>query len=314
MNLQRRLLLSTVLLIAVMALFILWPSSHYSRFILELRGGKVITMLILGISGGIATVIFQTITGNRLLTPSLMGIDGIYLLMQSSLIVLLGSKTYNTLSPYSLFAAVAISTMIVATLLYTILLNKLRGDLYRLLLIGIIFSVFCRSIIGFISRIMDPTTFAVYQSVAFADINKANYTLQTLSIILIALTVCYLWRARHRLDIIALGQETAISLGVHYHREITYALLAITLLVALSTALVGPMLFFGLLASALTYRLFPTAKHSILLPAVSLIASLILLVGQLSFEQLLHFGGTLSMAVESLGGLLFLILITRQRA
>lgn len=312
--LQKRLIIATLLLTLAAAIFMLWPTARYSPFILELRATKLATLTLLGITGGIATIVFQTVAGNRLLTPSLMGIDSIYLLLQSGLIALIGSQHYNLLNPYAKFAAVSIAAMLTATLLYTVLLQKLRGDIFRLLLIGVIFSVFCRSLVGFITRLLDPTAFAVYQSVAYADINKANTALLSLTAILTALTLTILWQMRHRLDIIALGRNTAISLGIHYQRDTALLLLAITLLVALATALVGPMLFFGLLASALAYRLFPTARHAILIPAAAIIGVIILLFGQLAFEQLFHFGGTLSTAVESLGGLIFLILITRKAA
>lgn len=310
-----RLLFSLIGALFLTALYLFFPtaSGKLTAFILQLRAEKLLTMLLLAVSGGVATLIFQTLTGNRILTPSLMGMDGIYLLLQVALIASLGSANFGNLNPQLKFLATTAVTMGSATLLYVVLLQKLRGDLYRLLLIGVILSVFCRSLTGFISRLLDPTAYAIYQSVAFADISKTNHALLSISTVIIAVLAVLLWRGRHQLDIIALGRESAINLGVRYRLMLVSFLLATSLLVALATALVGPMLFFGLLASALTYRLFPTARHSILIPAIALVSYLILVSGQLTFERLLHFGGTLSMAVECLGGLLFLVLILAQK-
>ena len=52
-------------------------------------------MAITGVAIAYSTVIFQTITHNRILTPSIMGLDSLYLLVQTVVIFFLGSKSYN---------------------------------------------------------------------------------------------------------------------------------------------------------------------------------------------------------------------------
>ncbi|SUO93175.1 iron chelate uptake ABC transporter family permease subunit [Suttonella ornithocola] len=312
-KLSYRLLLTLVLSLIITGIYLFYPSANgYNRFILTLRTEQILTLLTLAVSGGLSTLIFQTLTHNRLLTPEIMGLDRIYLILQIALIALFGSQTFSQINPTFKFFITTLITIFTATLFYRILLNKLSGDLFRLLLIGVIFSLLCRSLTEFIARLLDPTEFAVYQSVSFAQINSANRTLLGISLCLIIIISLLLWTMRYRLDILALGRETAISLGLAYQKHLTLFLIATSILVAISTALVGPILFFGLLATALTYRLFPTHYHSILLPAVSLVSYLILIGGQLAFERLFHLSGTLSIAVESLGGITFLILITRR--
>lgn len=309
--LHRRLWICAAIALLLALLFWLYPK-NLSLFALQIRAEKLAVIALLSICGGVSTLVFQTLSGNRLLTPQLMGIDGIYRLLQASLILLVGAPLYTQLSPYAKFGLSAIISMLVSSFFFIYLLDRLRGDLFRLLLIGVIFSGFCRAMSGFIGRMLDPLAYAVYQSASFAQLSQARVELIGIAALPCLLSCAFLWKMRHELDVLALGRDSAINLGLPYLRCVMFAMLALSLLVAIATALVGPMLFFGLLASALTYRLIPCVQHGILIPAVALISFCILLGGQLIFERLLNMAGTLSIAVEFIGGLLFLVLILRK--
>lgn len=310
--LHLRLMVAALAGLALSGLYVLWPTANgLNAFILQLRAERVLLMFLLAVCGGVGTLVFQTLTGNRLLTPQLMGMEGIYRLLQAALIWLLGNQLYTQLPAYGKFAAATLLSVSVSTFFFIFLLKRLRGDLFRLLLIGLVFTVFCRALTEFISRLLDPLAYAVYQSATFAQISRADTALIGLATPMCAAVCAWLWRSRHTLDVLALGRETAIGLGVAYLPRISWGLMGVATLVAIATALVGPMLFFGLLACALAYRFFPTSQHAVLLPGVALTAYLILLGGQLIFERLLNMAGTLSIAVEFVGGLLFLLLIAR---
>src|SRR5690625_3062360 len=60
-------------------------------YALPRRAMKVLAMILTGVAIAYATVIFQTITHNRILTPSIMGLDDLYLLLQTLLIFIFGS-------------------------------------------------------------------------------------------------------------------------------------------------------------------------------------------------------------------------------
>lgn len=312
-NLPLRLLAAAAAGLLLSLLYVFWPTAHgLNAFILQLRGERLLLMFLLAVCGGVGTLIFQTITGNRLLTPQLMGMESLYRLLQALLIWLLGNQLYTQLPAGAQFAAATGVSVAVSTFFFVFVLKRLRGDLFRLLLIGLIFSVFCRALTEFISRLLDPLAYAVYQGATFAQISRADMALIGLAAPACALITALLWCSRHTLDVLALGRETAIGLGVAYLPAISLAMMGVATLVAIATALVGPMLFFGLLASALAYRFFPTPRHAVLLPGVALTAYAVLLGGQLIFERLLNMAGTLSMAVEFAGGLLFLLLIARR--
>jgi iron complex transport system permease protein len=118
-----------------------------------------------------------------------------------------------------------------------------------------------------------------------------------------------LWRQRHLLDIVALGADSATGLGVSWTKALTGLLLLVAALVAVSTALVGPVTFFGLLVVALAERIVDSRRHHLLLPAAMLTAVIVLLGGQMVLQHLLGGAATLGVVIEFVGGLVFLAML-----
>ncbi|MBV7433803.1 iron chelate uptake ABC transporter family permease subunit [Cardiobacteriaceae bacterium TAE3-ERU3] len=308
-----RLLILLMLLAISTAVFLFWQSRGSWDLILPFRGQKIIALLLTGSAIAVATIVFQTLTTNRILTPSIMGLDALYLLLQIVAVAVLGGSGYAQLDARWQFLIDVVLMMGVAGLLFGVLMRYFNRELYRLLLIGVIFGVLCRSLTSFVSRVLSPEDYAVFQGAAFAQFNRIDSTLLGVAAICMIICLAIIWHNRHVLDIIALGRNPAIGLGINHKRVMTGLMMTVAALVAISTALVGPVLFFGLLVSALTYRLFPVPYHRILLPAAALLAGLVLVAGQLIFERLLGFAATLSVAVELLGGVVFIILLLKAK-
>lgn len=300
-------LVTSLLLGAVV--FILWQAQGNWDFLLPFRAKKLFALMLIAIAIAIATIVFQTLTNNRILTPSIMGLDALYLLIQIIIVAILGGSNYSQFDPRWRFALDVVLMSTMAWLLFGVLIRVFSRDLSRLLLIGVIFGVFCRSLTSLFARLLSPEDFAVFQGAAFAQFNHINNTLLMSAAIMSTVCLAYIWRQRHALDIMALGRDRAVSLGLDYRRLMARLMISVATLVAVSTALVGPVMFFGLLVSALTYRLFDGAHHRILLPAAALIAMLILVLGQTLFERALGFASTLSVVVELLGGLVFIVML-----
>ncbi len=86
------------------------------------------------------------------------------------------------------------------------------------------------------------------------------------------------------------------------------------MLVSVSTALVGPITFFGLLVANLAYMIAGSAKHRIILPVAALLAVFCIVGGQTILERVFTFNSALSVIIEFLGGLVFIILLVRGHA
>jgi iron complex transport system permease protein len=310
---ERRLVLLAVLLVATSAAFMLIDARGSWSFLLPFRGTRLAALLLVGAAIGIATVMFQTVSGNRILTPSIMGLDALYLLIQSALIFALGGVGYVQIDPRLKFLSVAVLMMMTSALLFGALLGRGRGDLHSILLVGIIFGTMFRSLTNLVQRLIDPNDFAVFQGAAFARFSTVDGQLLFMSAILALIGAGYGWAARHQLDVATLGRETAVSLGVEHHRLTRRTLIAVALLVSATTALVGPVTFFGLLVASLAYVVVPEPRHGLLLPAAGLIGALALVGGQTVFERVMGMASTLSVVVEFAGGLMFLVLLLGRR-
>lgn len=109
----------------------------------------------------------------------------------------------------------------------------------------------------------------------------------------------------------ALGRENAINLGVDHQRIVKTLLILVAILTSVSTALVGPLTFLGLLVMNVTFEFIGDYRHRILIPAAMLLAIITLVIGQLLVTHLFTFKTTLSIIVNFVGGVYFIYLLLR---
>ncbi len=306
-----RLIVLFLVLIGAGVTYLTWGLAGPIAFILKLRAIKLGGLLVVGAAVGLSTILFQTISRNRVLTPSIMGFDALYVFVQTSLVFFLGGLGFSQLPRQHLFAANSGALILCSLVLFTLALRKTRHDIQLMILVGVVFGLLFRSLSALMQRLMDPSEFAILQSVSFAQFSGIDRIELLASFIALGgVAVWLVWRTSV-LDVMALGKREARSLGVAYDRVQFEILCAISLLVSVSTALVGPIVFLGLLVSALAHSLMQTHRHALLLPASAMIAALILVAGQAGFERILNLQSTLTVVIEFTGGLLFLILLMR---
>lgn len=307
-----RLALLLSLVIFAIALYLTWDIKASLAFTLKYRSKKLITLLLVGFSVSTATLLFQTLSQNRILTPGIMGFDALYVLIQSVLVLTLGVIGFNTLNPYFKWG-METSLMILAMLMmYRLLFRGNQQSLQFMMLAGIIFGILFSSGSALVFRLLDPMQFGVLQDALFATFAAVDPILLQISLLVLALTVVFLWRFHARLDVMLLGQNSATSLGLNYNTMVLMILLLVAILVSLSTALVGPVSFFGLLVVHLAYRLAGSYQHHILIPFAALLGMLTLVSGEFILQHLTNFSTRLSIIIEFFGGLFFLALIIRQ--
>lgn len=281
-------------------------------YALPRRTIKVIAMLLTGTAIAYSTVIFQTITHNRILTPSIMGLDSLYMLIQTFFIFFLGS-THITVVNKQVNFFLSIGVMIVfALLLYRLLFKKGQQSIYFLLLIGIIVGTFFGSISTFLQVLIDPNEFMMVQDKMFASFNNINGDLVWFSLLMIVAVMLYGWKSVSDLDVMSLGRDTAINLGVPYDKVARKMLVLTAVLIAVSTALVGPITFFGLIVANLSYQFFSTYRHRTLISGAILMSVIALVGGQWVVERIFTFSTTLSVIINFVGGAYFLYLLLKE--
>ncbi len=298
--------------IITICLFLFHDLGGSFDYALPRRAMKVLAMILTGVAIAYATVVFQTITHNRILTPSIMGLDSLYLLLQTLFIFFLGSTHITVVNQQVNFFLSVLSMVIFAFLLYRLLFKSNEQSIYFLLLIGIILGTFFSSISLFLQVLIDPNEFLRVQDRMFASFNNINNDLVWLALAIIIIIVLYGWRYMKELDVVSLGRDTAINLGIEYDSLVRKMLIISAILIAVSTALVGPITFFGLIVANLAYQFFATYKHSVLITGATLFSIIALVGGQWIVERIFTFSTTLSVIINFIGGIYFIYLLLKE--
>jgi len=281
-------------------------------YALPRRGIKVLAMALTGVAIAYSTVIFQTITHNRILTPSIMGLDSLYILLQTVVIFFLGSSHFTIVNRHVNFV-LSVATMVVfALILYQFLFKRGGRPIYFLLLVGIIVGTFFGSISTFLQVLIDPNEFLRVQDKMFASFNNVSGELVWWALGIVVLTFIVGWKSFNDLDVLSLGRDTAINLGVSYDKVVKMMLVISAVLISVSTALVGPITFFGLIVANLSYQFFKTYRHTVLIAGASVMSIIALVGGQWVVERVFTFSTTLSVIINFVGGVYFIYLLLKE--
>ena len=310
-SIKKNLVIAVLLMLSMAALFLFYRLGNNWEFALQLRSVKVIAILIVAASVAYSSVAFQTLTNNRILTPSIMGFESLYLLIQTLIVYMYGDETYKVLSSMDNFLVSVIGMIGFGLLLYFMIYKKGKDNIYLLLLVGIILGTLFSSLSSFMQLLIDPNDFFIVQGKMFATFNKINTDLLWPSSIILVVILFFGFRMAKYLDVMALGREQAINLGLNYNGLVKMFLVMIAILVSISTALVGPITFLGLLVTSLTYELFKTHKHSIIIAACCIVSAVALLAGQFIMERILNLSTPLSAIINMVGGLYFIYLLLK---
>ncbi|PWI34750.1 ABC transporter permease [Vibrio albus] len=308
-----KLIILAVICILVMGLFLGsgLTADNYQYF-LSIRTPKVLAMILAAIAVAQSSFVFQTITNNRILTPGIMGFDSLYLLIQV-LVVIIGAGSHYILSPYINFSMSVLLMMGFSMMLFHFYFGRKPKNILMLLLIGVVFGQVFDSSMSFFTMIMDPNSFAFFQSNMFASFNNVDANLVYMTFIPLLVLCWLLYRMSYSLDIFWLDKDNATSLGVDVHKITRHVLLITAFMIAISTALIGPVLFFGLLVSNLTREVLQSYQHRLLLIGCSLISVAVLLLGQWSVEHLFMFETTIGTIINFVGGIYFLSVLLRNK-
>lgn len=311
MNNKSRIIILAVLAAALTAGYIFWDLGPNWGYALPRRVIKIIAIIVVGCAIAFSTVIFQTVTNNKILTPSILGLDSMYMLIQTGVIFIFGSTHIMIMNKNLNFLITLAAMLIFASLLFKFMFKKNR-NIYFLLLIGIIFGTLFGSMSSFMQVLIDPNEFQIIQNKMFASFNNVNTDLLTLAIILMIAAMIYFMRFLKYLDVMSLGRDQAINLGVDYDFVTKRVLIVVTVLISISTALIGPITFLGLLVANVAYQFIKSYQHKHILPGAMLISVIALVGGQFIVERIFTFSTTLSVIINFVGGVYFIYLLLKE--
>ena len=244
--------------------------------IAKLRVTNVTVMAVVAVAQAIATVSFQTVTNNRIITPSIMGFESLYRVVQTTTVYLFGVAGLVAIQGVWQFGLQVVIMVGLAMALYGWLLSGRYGNLQIMLLIGIIIGGGLGAISTFMQRLLTPSEFNVLAARLFGNVSNADASYLPLAIPLCIAASALLWMRSRRLNLLALGPDVSRSLGLDHKRELFIVLFLVAVLMATSTALVGPMTFLGFLVATLAYQFADTYDHRLIFPVAVLTAFTIL--------------------------------------
>lgn len=296
-------------LLGAVALFMSYDLGRGWEYALGLRSVKVSAMAIVACCVAYSSVTFQTLTNNRILTPSIMGFESVYMLLQTVIVYIYGDQTFKVLNSFDNFMLSVVCMIGFAFMLYILIYRKGKDNIYLLVLIGLVLGILFHSLSSFMQLIIDPNDFFIIQGKMFASFSNINKDLLGYSAVIMVVTLIIGFRLTKYLDVISLGRDQAISLGINYQRMVQIFLVIIAILVSISTALIGPITFLGIMVTNLTYELLKTYRHSLTIAACCLVTAILIIGGQFLTEHLFHLSTPITTIINLVGGVYFLYLL-----
>ena len=302
-NLLKLGVMALLALAACAAYLLVDINPKYFDYAMSLRVPKLIVMLIAAFAIGGASLVFQSVINNTIVTPCLLGMNSLYTLIHTAVVFVAGSGSILAVNANAAFAVDLIIMGLSATVIYGYLFKKTNYNVLYVLLIGTVLTSFFGSIQSTLTRVMDPNEYDSLLSTLVASFSNVNAEIILFSLVVLAL-----------LDVLTLGKEQTINLGVDYDRSVRRLLLGVTLAIAVATAVVGPISFLGLIIANLSRQLLKTYRHTQLIAGSVLFGMVILVAGQLIVEHVYTYSIPISVFITVGGGVYFLyLLLTRRR-
>lgn len=314
-NIIKLIVIALIAIIIVAAFLFIGVKFHNHkllRYAMKLRIPKVIAMIITAFAIGAATIIFQSVINNTIVTPCLLGMNALYTLIHTSVVFVLGSGSILFTNDNLSFLVDLVLMGIIATVVYSWLFKMTGHNVLYVLLVGTVLTSFFSSIQSTLTRVMDPNEYDTLLTSLVASFSNINSEIIIFLVIILALIGVIFRKELELLDVITLGKEQAINLGVDYDRCIRRLLLAVTLCIAVATAMVGPISFLGLIIANISRQLLKTYRHTQLIAGAALMGVIALIGGQFIVERVFVYSIPISVFITVAGGIYFLYLILKR--
>ena len=314
---RKKMIVMFVLFILAAALYmtvgVKFENQKLFEYSMKIRTPKLIAMMITAYAIGSAAIVFQSIINNTIVTPCLLGMDALYTMIHTILVFILGSGSALVVNANCSFLIDLVIMGVTATIIYSYLFKKTKHNVLYVLLIGTVLTSLFSSIQSTMTRIMDPNEYDTLLTTLVASFSNVNSEIMILSITVLLIVAIAVRKELYILDVLTLGKEQAINLGVDYDASIRKLLLGVTLYIAVATAMVGPLAFLGLIIANLSRQLLRTYRHTQLISGSVLFGMIILIGGQLIVEKIFVYAIPVSVFITLFGGMYFLYLLLRRR-
>lgn len=313
-NSKRLMIIFLLVILSLIGFLIIDVDSSNLNYVLSERIPRLIAIIVAGTAIGFSTVVFQSITNNRIITPNVLGLDSLYVFLQSLMVFILGSGSFFISNKIINFFITILFMIFASIALYKYLFKEGKINIVYLVLIGMIFGTLFSSLSSFMQMIMDPNEFLVLQNKLFASFNNINVDILFISLIMLIFIGGVIFEDLKYLDLISLGKDQSINLGLDYNKVVKKLLIIVAIFISIATALVGPITFLGLLVVNITKEVIKSYKHSLLLPTSILISIFTLVFGELLVKKVLNLNTPVTVIINLLGGIYFIYILIKENS
>jgi iron complex transport system permease protein len=251
-------------------------SARENLILFDLRLPRVVVSILVGAGLALSGCIIQGITRNPLADPGLLGINAGAGLMVVLYILFFGARTLG--AAFALPVLALAGAGLTAALIYTLAFKRHEGIApLRLILTGIAVGAGITALMTVLVIRLDDSQYEFIATWQAGSIWGANWNLIIAMLPWLCMLIPYSMTKARILDILNIGDDTAVGLGMKVEHERRILLGTAVALAAVSVAVSGSISFIGLIAPHLARKLVGP-KHRILIPACALSGSVIVSV------------------------------------
>ncbi|MGC9331958.1 MAG: FecCD family ABC transporter permease [Bacteroidales bacterium] len=262
-----------------------WVSGHadvqdswYSAFKL-FRLPRVITAVLAGSALSVSGLLMQTLFRNPLAGPYILGISsgaslGVALLVLGAGIAGTSIKTSEWDNLWTVIAGAAGAGMI---MLIVSLISMRQKDIMTLLILGVLIGAVVSAIVGLLQYLSQASELKLYVLWTMGSLRGITPGDLRLLIPLITAGLILAWTLSTHLNILLMGEESALTMGTPIRMTRIVIFICVSLLAGSITAFCGPIGFIGIAVPHIVRSIFRCSDHRWLLPASIIVGAGVML-------------------------------------
>ena len=193
--------------VAYMTVEVNFSNERLFQYAMRIRTPKLIVMLITAFAIGGASIVFQSVIHNTIVTPCLLGMNSLYTLIHTAVVFAVGTGSTLASNSNLAFAVDLLIMGVVATIIYGYLFRKTKHNVLYVLLIGTVLTSFFSSIQSTLTRVMDPNEYDTLLNTLVASFSNINSEIIVLSLVLLTVITFVLRKDLALLDVLTLGKN-----------------------------------------------------------------------------------------------------------
>lgn len=277
------------------------PLAH--TVVMQWRLPRVVTGILVGAALAIAGSLFQSLTRNPLGSPDIIGFStGAYTGVIAAF--LLGGSGFAATVTGALIGGLAVSVMVIALSVRT------RIDGLRIILVGLGISAMLSALNRWLITRGELDTALSAASWGAGSLNGLRWTIAIPACCVLAILITTTIPLRRFLDVLSLGDDLAVGLGLRLQLTKLLLLVGGVFLVAATTAVAGPIAFVALASPHIARVLTSSALTPLV--ETSVIGALLIIVADLIGQRLFYPTQLpVGLVTVTIGGMYLLWLIAR---